>query len=76
LSSISLDAALFRFQEIASPGFADSGVGINTNVCPDCTPVQVPGPIVGAGIPGLLTACFGMFGLNRWRRRRNGQVTA
>ena len=29
----------------------------------------VPGPIAGAGIPGLITACLGMFGLN-WRRRR------
>jgi hypothetical protein len=34
----------------------------------------VPGPIVGAGIPGLLAACCGMFGLNRWRKRRNGVV--
>jgi hypothetical protein len=30
----------------------------------------VPGPIVGAGIPGLLAACCGMFGLNRFRRKR------
>jgi hypothetical protein len=34
----------------------------------------VPGPIVGAGIPGLITACFGMVGFNRFRRRRNGQT--
>jgi hypothetical protein len=32
----------------------------------------VPGPIVGAGIPGIVAACGGMFGLNFWRRRRNG----
>jgi len=30
---------------------------------------SVPGPIAGAGIPGLV-ALFGMFGLNFWRRRR------
>ena len=37
-------------------------------------PVAVPGPIVGAGLPGLLAAFSGMglFGLNRWRRKRNG----
>jgi hypothetical protein len=32
--------------------------------------VAVPGPVVGAGIPGL--AALGMLGLNFWRRRRNG----
>lgn len=36
--------------------------------------VSVPGPVVGAGIPGLISACFGMFGLRTWRRRRNGTV--
>jgi len=30
----------------------------------------VPGPVVGAGLPGLLTALGGMWGLNRFRRRR------
>lgn len=37
--------------------------------------VAVPGPIVGAGIPGLVAACGGMFGLNFWRRRRRNGHT-
>jgi hypothetical protein len=32
--------------------------------------VAVPGPIAGAGIPGLIAAAFGMVGFNRFRRRR------
>jgi hypothetical protein len=36
------------------------------------TPFAVPGPIVGAGIPGLVMAVLGMFGLNRARRKRLG----
>jgi hypothetical protein len=30
----------------------------------------VPGPIAGAGLPGILTACLGLWGLNKRRRNR------
>jgi len=30
----------------------------------------VPGPIAGAGLPGLIAACFMLFGLNKRRRQR------
>jgi hypothetical protein len=35
------------------------------------TQVSVPGPIVGAGLPGLVSALLGMIGLNRYRKRRS-----
>jgi hypothetical protein len=52
----------------------------NANDGPDSffiqpTALAVPGPIAGAGIPGVLAALF-MLGLGRYRRRRNLLHTA
>jgi hypothetical protein len=33
-------------------------------------PLAVPGPIVGAGIPGLIAGCLALVGLGRLRRKR------
>src|SRR5262249_24301735 len=32
--------------------------------------LHVPGPIVGAGLPGMVTALLGLVGLSRFRKRR------
>jgi hypothetical protein len=34
----------------------------------------VPGPIVGAGLPGLVAGCLGLLGLGRYRRRRFASI--
>jgi hypothetical protein len=41
--------------------------GANIN---DTIDVSVPGPVVGAGLPGLLAACGGLIALARRRRRK------
>lgn len=43
--------------------------GHGTNLSFSATSVAVPGPVVGAGLPGLLAACAGLIGFARRRRR-------
>jgi hypothetical protein len=40
-----------------------SNLGINISA------VSVPGPVVGAGLPGLMAACGGLLALARLRRQ-------
>jgi hypothetical protein len=49
-----------------------TGVNFSFGTGPDTTlpgHVAVPGPIVGAGLPGLVAACFGLIAFARRRRR-------
>ena len=48
-----------------APAWADQLV---VRAIPPCAECAVPGPIAGAGLPGLIAACGGLFGW--WRRRQ------
>ena len=53
------------FLNIAGIGGGTSGYGGDLTT----SPFAVPAPIVGAGFPGLLAACLGLWGLSRCRRK-------
>jgi hypothetical protein len=55
-----------RFQIGPCPGFEPCGLATITSATVSF--VAVPGPVVGAGLPGLLIASGGLLGW--WRRRR------
>lgn len=63
LAGSALLAAGNYYLELSGTGGGTSGYGGNL------TTAAVPGPIAGAGIPGLLLGAFGLWSLH-WRRRR------
>ena len=56
-------AGAFRYLDVTAFGDA-------SNVLLHTVDAAVPGPIVGAGLPGLVATCGGLLGLARRRRRK------
>ena len=78
ITSLNLPTIPYNFASFATHAvnlnkFTDGNIEFGVNaILTSLTPAAVPGPMIGAGLPGLLMA-FG--GLLAWRRRRN-QATA
>lgn len=59
-TQITLSDLYVRYQSITGTTLGNSGIGVAT----------VPGPLVGAGLPGLVAACGFLVALARRRRRQ------
>ena len=68
-STFPIYAALDVFMPTPCTGNCTGVVGL-TNELKPTEFSAVPGPIAGAGIPGLIAGCFGLLGLARRRRRQ------